>query len=125
MSMFHLMYAARAGAAASQAKEAADRSSRKTTETVSSVRDLEDRLDRLTLACMAMWSLLREKTGLTEEDLMERVNQIDLADGKEDGRLKLGVLKCAQCGRVMSQRHTRCLYCGADKLDATAFDAAL
>ena len=99
--------------------------SRKATEAASGIRDVRERLDHLALACMAMWSLLREKTDLTEEDLMERAKQIDLADGKEDGRLKLGVLKCAQCERVMSHRHTRCLYCGADKLDVTAFDAAL
>ena len=125
MSMFHLVYAAKAASAAKLAGESADLSRRRTTETAGSVRELEERLDHLTLACMAVWSLLQETTKLTEEDLMERVKQIDLADGKQDGKLKLGVSKCAQCGRVMSQRHIRCLYCGADKLNTTAFDAAL
>ena len=125
MSMIYLMGAARAVSAAKQAVDTADQARRRTTEATGSIRDLEDRLDRLALACMAMWSLLQEKTKVTDEDLMERVKQIDLADGQEDGKLKLGISKCAKCGRVMSRRHTRCLYCGADKLDATAFDAAL
>jgi predicted Zn-ribbon and HTH transcriptional regulator len=125
MSMYHLMGAARAASTARLAKETADLSRRRTTEAAGNIRELEDRLDRLTLACMAMWSLLQEKTKLTEEDLMERVKQIDLADGQEDGKLKLGVSKCAGCGRVMARRHLRCLYCGADKLNATAFDGAL
>ena len=89
------------------------------------IRELEDRLDRLLLANIAMWSLVREKTGLTEEDLLERVRQIDLSDGQEDGKLRTQVVRCAKCDRVMARRHRTCLYCGADKLDPTAFDAAL
>jgi len=83
---------------------------------------LEKRLDKLTLICMALWSLLSEKCQLSEEDLMERVKTIDLMDGEADGKLKRQVAKCAKCGRVMSPRHARCLYCGADRLQITAFD---
>ena len=35
------------------------------------VRTLTDRLDKLSLICLAMWELIREKTDLTEEDLVE------------------------------------------------------
>jgi len=83
---------------------------------------LEKRLDKLTLICMALWSLLSEKVQLTEEDLMERVKTIDLMDGEADGKLKRQIAKCAQCGRVMSPRHAKCIYCGADRLSLTAFD---
>ena len=83
------------------------------------------RLDGLALVCVAMWSLLKDKTGLTEEDLLERVRQIDLADGQQDGAARRNVAKCPQCGRSMSSRHKRCLYCGAENLVYTAFDAVL
>jgi len=84
---------------------------------------IEKRLDKLTLICMALWSLLSEKVGgLSEEDLMERVKQIDLMDGEADGKLQRQVAKCSACGRVMSPRHSKCLYCGADRLQITAFD---
>ena len=88
------------------------------------VRQLEDRLDRLVLANMALWSLLQEKMGLTEKDLMDRVQQVDLADGQLDGKARKPLAKCPDCDRVMSPRHKRCLYCGAERLDYSAFDSA-
>lgn len=88
-----------------------------------STQELEDRLDKLALICMAMWSLMRQTTQLTEEDLMQRVKEIDLLDGQADGRITPQVARCPACNRVMSPRHTRCLYCGKDKLQITAFDS--
>ena len=89
----------------------------------SEVRYLVERVNRLALINMALWSLVQEKTGLTEQDLVERVRQIDLMDGVEDGKLSKQVAKCPSCGRTMSTRHHRCLYCGAEKLDHGAFDS--
>ena len=88
------------------------------------VKHHERRLDKLTLVCMALWSLLQEKTGLTEEDLLERIRQIDMADGVQDGKAKKQIAKCPSCNRTMSPRHGRCLYCGAEDLTYSAFDAA-
>ncbi|MDP7637385.1 MAG: hypothetical protein QF577_07540, partial [Phycisphaerae bacterium] len=80
----------------------------------------------LTLICMALWSLLRERTDLAEDDLMERVKQIDLSDGRSDGKVRRKpIVRCPRCNRVMSQKHSRCLYCGAEDLEATAFDSVL
>jgi len=87
------------------------------------VAQLEDRLERLSLVCMAMWSLIQDKTKLTEADLMERVKMIDLMDGVEDGKATRNVQKCHACNRTMSARHRKCLYCGAEKLAQSAFDA--
>ncbi len=86
------------------------------------VSHMEDRIERLSLVCMAMWSLIQDKTKLTEEDLMERVRMIDLMDGTEDGKASQTVQKCHACGRTMSPRHQKCLYCGAQKLAQSAFD---
>ncbi len=85
---------------------------------------IEQRLDRLVLANMAMWSLLQEKTGLTEQDLLDRVQEIDLADGQADGKAGKPPVKCGECGRMMSPRHKRCLYCSAERQDYSAFDSA-
>ena len=83
---------------------------------------LEKRFDKLTLICMALWSLLSEKCQLSEEDLMERVKTIDLMDGEADGKLHRQIAKCAKCGRVMAPHHDKCIYCGAERLQLTAFD---
>jgi hypothetical protein len=90
----------------------------------SEVQQIEQRFDRLILVNMALWSLLQEKTGLTEQDLLDRVQEIDLADGQLDGKARKPVVKCPDCDRVMSSRHKRCLYCGAERLDHSAFDSA-
>jgi hypothetical protein len=87
------------------------------------LRYLEDRVDRLSLICMAMWSLMRDKTDLTEEQLMERVKLIDLMDGEEDGKATRTVMQCTACNRPMNPRHKKCLYCGNQKLIQSAFDA--
>lgn len=89
----------------------------------SDLRYLEDRVDRLSLICMAMWSLLQDKTRLTEQDLMERVKLLDLMDGKEDGKASRTVSQCTKCDRPMNPRHKKCIYCGHGKLIQSAFDA--
>jgi ribosomal protein S27AE len=83
---------------------------------------LKDRLEKLSLVSLAMWSLIQDKTGLTEQDLMDRVRAIDLADGVADGKVTQTVSKCVKCGRTMSPRHRKCLYCGAAELKTSAFD---
>ncbi|MEX0653638.1 MAG: hypothetical protein WD534_15415 [Phycisphaeraceae bacterium] len=87
------------------------------------VRHLEERIERLSLVCMAMWSMIQDKTGLTEEQLLQRVKAIDMMDGQADGKASRGVSKCRQCQRVMSPRHQQCIYCGAERLVESAFDA--
>ena len=77
-----------------------------------SLRDLQGQIDRLTLVTMAMWSLLKEKTDITEEELLKRVEDIDLTDGKMDGKVSPLAATCPQCGRTLSAKHHRCLYCG-------------
>ncbi|MCE5325340.1 MAG: hypothetical protein LLG01_02890 [Planctomycetaceae bacterium] len=104
---------------------AAPASRRETAGVRSGDEHLEDRLDRLTLICMAMWSLLSEKTTLTPADLAQRVKEIDLADGKEDGRLTRTIKTCHKCNRVMSPRHSKCLYCGSVDLSSDPFRAAM
>ncbi len=83
---------------------------------------LEDRLERLALICMAMWSLIQSETNLNEDDLLQRVREIDLLDGVPDNKITRQVTRCARCDRPMSSRHTRCIYCGSEHLAASAFD---
>jgi hypothetical protein len=86
---------------------------------------LEGRVDALVLTSMAMWTLLSEKFGVTEEQLLERIRELDLRDGKLDGRIAPGVQKCASCGRENSQRSRRCLYCGGHALNPGPFTGSV
>lgn len=121
MSLFwHMNNAHRVSAA----EAAAARGEHKALDARREVLNLTERVDRLTLACMALWSLVQEKTGLTEEDLLQRMQEIDLADGQADGKVSRQVEPCAQCGRRLSSRHRRCIYCGAER-PGGGFEASL
>jgi hypothetical protein len=80
------------------------------------------RIDVLVLLNMAMWSILEEKLGVTEAELAERVKQIDLRDGKPDGRTPAQAVSCVSCGRVLPVRQPRCMYCGAESPKRGSFD---
>ncbi|MBC8351273.1 MAG: hypothetical protein H8E66_04770 [Planctomycetes bacterium] len=69
-------------------------------------------IDALALSCAAMWELLSEKLGVTEEELMSKIEEIDLRDGKLDGKISGAKLACSSCGRSNNAKRGRCLYCG-------------
>ena len=106
---------------ASEAESAARKSQTKATEVLRELRVVEERLEKLVLIHMAMWSLMQERTGASEEDLAQRVQEIDLADGVADGKITRTAQKCAQCGRTISRRHRKCLFCGSEDLTAAPF----
>ncbi|MCA9282532.1 MAG: hypothetical protein H6812_02835 [Phycisphaeraceae bacterium] len=78
---------------------------------VREVGHMEQRLERLALACQAMWELLSEHTGITEEQLMARMEDIDFRDGSLDGKMKSGVMTCPTCKRRVNAKHSICMYC--------------
>jgi hypothetical protein len=86
------------------------------------MRRLEEKVERLVLVNRAMWELVREAHGFTEEQLFEKVLEIDLRDGVQDGKLKKHVATCANCGRKISPRRKKCLYCGVQNEATDAFD---
>ena len=77
-----------------------------------SVFELELRLNRALLTVEALWSLLAEKTDLTEKDLHARIAEIDAEDGRVNGRKKPVSIECEACGRVISPNRPTCMYCG-------------
>lgn len=83
---------------------------------------VEERHQRLALVCRAMWELCSEKLGLNEEQLLGKITEIDLRDGKADGADR-SPITCAHCKRPVSGRHAKCMYCGSD-IPRTGFDIA-
>ena len=72
-------------------------------------------VERLSMITEALWAILKEKHGYSDEELMERITQIDLRDGKLDGRVASSETpRCPQCKRMhVAKQRPRCLYCGA------------
>lgn len=69
-------------------------------------------LQRLELIVQAMWELMKER-GLTDDDLLAKIAQLDLADGQADGKAGTkGAVPCPSCARPNSRRRDFCMYCG-------------
>lgn len=93
-----------------QANTAASDARKARTETEA----LTDRIERLALMTEALWILLRDRFGVQEAELVEIARDLDLSDGKLDGRVQRSATECSGCGRMVGKRHVRCLYCGVE-----------
>ena len=76
------------------------------------VDELERRADRLALACQALWEILRTEHGMTDEQIRDKMGEIDLRDGVADGRITGQVTNCVNCRRPIRTTRPKCLYCG-------------
>lgn len=94
-------------------REAQQRALGEEVKTMHSMEELQDHIEQLTLMNMALWSILKEKLGVTDELLVARLKEIDAADGTVDGKVTHQQLsECPQCHHPLSANMTHCLYCG-------------
>lgn len=107
----------------SYAQDAAQHASRKTTDLTTEIKALRNAIDKLLLINRALWEIMAEKNGLNDEYLTQKVNEIDLRDGKLDGKVTTAVRQCASCGKTIFAGHQKCLYCGAECGGANPLDA--
>lgn len=78
----------------------------------SEIRQMSRHLDRLSVACQAMWELLRDHSTLSEDDLEAKMSEVDGRDGEVDGRISRQVMPCPHCDRMTNTRRDCCLLCG-------------
>ncbi|NLW83202.1 MAG: hypothetical protein GXY41_02175 [Phycisphaerae bacterium] len=95
---------AMASGQASRASSRADRAER-------AVKMLEENLAKTLLICEALWELLSQRTGLTVQELHDKLYEIDMRDGTLDGKNQRKAIACPGCGRTVGPRHSVCLYC--------------
>ena len=116
------LFIAWAAAKQSQTAQAALQSSRMATG-VSEARRQGNQLaadvDKLFMITQALWELLKAEHGYTDELLMQKVLEIDLSDGRLDGKVaKKARPDCPSCGKKMG-RHPVCMYCGTQSIQDT------
>lgn len=83
-----------------------DDAQREITALRDAVADLQRRAEKQALILRALFALLGERHGLTEGELLDRFRQAEAETANAPAKL------CSHCGRAVSQRHQRCLYCG-------------
>ena len=84
---------------------------------------VERRLEALSLACQSMWELCSAEFKLSEEQLIAKMQEVDLRDGKLDGRMSPQAQECERCNRRANARRDKCLYCGHEfAADGHLFD---
>jgi hypothetical protein len=78
------------------------------------ISELEEKVDRLSLLCHALFEELKRATGYSEAQLKEKMLEIDLRDGKRDGKYDpLASAKCPECGHKITKSRSNCFWCGA------------
>lgn len=96
-----------------EADQAADHAKSQAGQAMERSLEAEMNVERLRLVTQAMWEFLKERTEISDADLEAKIEEIDLRDGRKDGKMSLSVAICGKCGRKTGVRaHCRCIYCG-------------
>lgn len=81
------------------------------------VRDYRHHIDRLELVCEALVGLLEHHAVINREELILKIQRLDLSDGIEDEKIDYSSLlekhKCPFCLHPINPRRERCIYCFA------------
>ena len=105
--------AAQQVARASQAQSAGERASRTAAEVRTQNEAIACDVEKLFMITEALWTILKEERGYSDDELIRRIQDIDLRDGRFDGKVaKQQNPSCPQCGRTLMNKHPVCLYCG-------------
>ena len=73
---------------------------------------LKRKADALTIACQALWEIVRAQGGLSDELILGKMQEIDARDGRVDGKISATLAPCPACGRSSNAARKSCLYCG-------------
>ena len=72
---------------------------------------LSEKIDQLYIMNLAALELLSD-LGVSKAEVMNKIEEIDLRDGKADGKVSPQT-ECTDCGHRVAKRRTHCFYCGS------------
>jgi hypothetical protein len=82
-------------------------------EAKTETEDLRRDVERLLLITEALWRITKEKLQCTDAELVQQIHDIDLEDGKLDGRKAISPAReCPNCKRMLIKHRATCMYCG-------------
>ncbi len=76
------------------------------------IRRLENNLAKTLMINEALWEIIRDRLNLTEQELHDKLYEVDMRDGTLDGKNQRKAVKCQNCDHMVSARHSVCIYCG-------------
>ena len=77
------------------------------TELTAAVKQLLARVDRHALVIQVLKDILLSRGEFSEDEFLDRLEHA--AAQKAEGR------NCRKCGKAMSAKHKRCMYCGEER----------
>lgn len=77
------------------------------------IEDLNDRIDKLLMIVRGMWALMEEQ-GMTAEQLMAKIDEIDVEDGTDDGQVRSEIVECPSCQSKVAPGLRNCQLCGTE-----------
>ena len=101
-------------AADNEAVTSGQAASRLATEVRTQNEEIKFDVEKLFMITQALWEVLKHHHGYTDEQLEQMIQEIDLRDGRLDGKIAKSTEreKCTQCGRTMMRKRMQCMYCG-------------
>jgi hypothetical protein len=83
------------------------RSGSELTEVKAALKQLQARVDRHGLVIQVLKDMLLSRGDFREDEFLERLERAiaQKAEGKT----------CRKCGKAMSAKHSRCMYCGEER----------
>jgi len=82
-------------------------------EAQSEIYVLKQNVERLLMITEALWTFVKENHTYEDEDLYKEIMNIDMRDGKLDGRVSPEEpKKCFHCDHILLRRKPFCMYCG-------------
>jgi hypothetical protein len=85
--------------------------------------DLARQFRKMALVNQALYELLKDRTGISDEDLRRKISEIDLRDGTIDGRLDASPLRCPKCRGAVTAGALSCSNCGVTVAPKYPFEA--
>jgi formylmethanofuran dehydrogenase subunit E len=71
---------------------------------------LASEVHRLTMLLESVWTVLKKKTGLTDEELKTELKAIKLKHAEAAAKSEPG--KCVSCGKAIALNSAKCVFCG-------------
>jgi hypothetical protein len=77
------------------------------TELTAALKQLQARVDRHAVVIQVLKDILLSRDDFSEDDFLDRLQRA--------AAQKAGGKSCRKCGKAMSAKHNRCMYCGEER----------